>query len=87
MKALTKDKFLVTFKSVSKADPAGGEVRSICEKLYPGVGNVLSWIPNGSLLMGCEDVKVKATIKYLIFYPESALSCGRRTVSDTESST
>jgi hypothetical protein len=63
MKALTKDKFLVTFKSVSKADPQGGEVRSICEKLYPGVGNVLTWIPNGSLLMGSEEVKVKGQLK------------------------
>lgn len=63
MKALTKDKFLVTFKSVSKADPQGGEVRSICEKLYPGVGNVLAWIPNGSLLMGSEEVKVKGLLK------------------------
>lgn len=63
MKALTKDKYLATFKSVSKADTDGGEVRSICEKMYPEVGNVLAWMPNGSLIMGVEDYKSKGNLK------------------------
>jgi hypothetical protein len=63
MKALTKDKYLATFKSLSKADPPGGEVRSICEKLYPGIEAALSWMPNGSLLTGSEQVKVKGVTK------------------------
>ena len=63
MKALTKDKYLTTFKSVSKADPEGGEVRSICEKMYAGVGPCLSWAPNGSLLFSQEEYKHKQKVK------------------------
>lgn len=63
MKALTKDKYLATFKSVSKADPEGGEVRSICERMYPGVDSVLAWMPNGSLVMGSETYTAKGSVK------------------------
>lgn len=63
MKALTKDKYLATFKSVAKADPPGGEVKSICERLYAGIDSVMAWVPNGSLLMTSELVSAKGIAK------------------------
>ena len=80
MKSLTKDKFLATFKSEAKADPDGkqGEVRSISEKLYPGVGSSLAWMPNGSLIMSHETAKLKQqkTKKRIIMWEKNGLRHG-----------